>query len=770
MARRLFVAGRLMWTSALGVACQGGPPPAEPPFCAPGALWEDGLCLPASCGAAPWEGAEVAAWVDARSDGDGSEEAPFAHIQDGLDAAAAAGGGLVAVRPGTYAENLALAEEHVGLTLAGRCSAAVVVEASDDAPALAAELPRLGDGAAVSGLTLKGGDFGLEHAQGALAVSDLRVTEARGVGVMVGIWNTSRSATLAVDGLVIEGAKRVHDAGYTNLGMGLIAGEGTGVTGQDLEISAVEAYGLWGVLADVDLEGVTIAGAAGIGVAATSGADLWLDDLAVSEITDDTDVSGAGGIGLYVESSSNLEVTGFDVHDTSWIGVFLDGTYGEVTASLRQGTVQDATFMGLWTYLGTLEMEDVEVGDVASDTHGDGGTTPLGAVVWTGTLKVRGSTFALNGGGLQATHDSVVTLENSRFEPRQGDARNICVQVDDTNLTVSATSFTGCSPGGILAEFSTVALNRVQVTGSGYGVLDDGFYKVYAPIQLDGTQFSAVDTQIFSSTAVGILAENWAQLDLTHVLVSGVADTDASSLGVGITVQSNATLDATDLAVEDIAGVGLFVAAGEATCTSCVFSRAIFAGAALVDAGELSLVDTAIADVAHTGGDGGVGVYVEGQQVGAGSTVRLSVVDSSVEDVELVGVYLSGPGLYEIRDSLVEGGSAARAGSAPSANGVFATDGIEAWTEGGDAGLLLEGDLLRGGEGGALFLHQSTATLRDLSFESVETTVVQTGCEGLEPPEGAEGLEGTDLCPRDYDLPVEPLEWRLYTITSDVEG
>ena len=92
-------------------------------------------CVPQECGLGRWGNLEVdgnTVFVDVQAEegGDGSEQAPFTSIQDGLDAVGKAGGGMVAVAAGTYVENLLLSQDHNGVHLAGRCRELVVTDGS----------------------------------------------------------------------------------------------------------------------------------------------------------------------------------------------------------------------------------------------------------------------------------------------------------------------------------------------------------------------------------------------------------------------------------------------------------------------------------------------------------------------------------------------------------------------------------------------------------------------------------------------------------------
>ncbi len=113
------------------LACQGGPGPAT--ACPDGQIPDGTTCVPEACGTGTWGNLETAddtVYVDvtANAGGDGSKDAPFASIQDGLDAQGR--DGMVAVAAGTYVENLELTKDHSGIHLAGRCRDLVVVDGS----------------------------------------------------------------------------------------------------------------------------------------------------------------------------------------------------------------------------------------------------------------------------------------------------------------------------------------------------------------------------------------------------------------------------------------------------------------------------------------------------------------------------------------------------------------------------------------------------------------------------------------------------------------
>jgi len=81
------------------------------PGCEAGYLLDGDTCVPEACGIGTWGNLEVGpgtVYVDiqAGSGGDGSAEAPYRAIWQGLNAVTEAGGGMVALAAGTYVEGV----------------------------------------------------------------------------------------------------------------------------------------------------------------------------------------------------------------------------------------------------------------------------------------------------------------------------------------------------------------------------------------------------------------------------------------------------------------------------------------------------------------------------------------------------------------------------------------------------------------------------------------------------------------------------------------
>ena len=144
----------------------------SPPECAEGTVADGDVCVPEACGIGTWGDLPVdgdTVYVDGAADpgGDGSEDAPLASIQDGLDLAGSRGGGQVAVAAGSYSEALALDHGHAGVDLAGRCRELVTLDASDVTAHAAIQVAaEAGDEIVLSSLTVTGGAAGADDVTG----------------------------------------------------------------------------------------------------------------------------------------------------------------------------------------------------------------------------------------------------------------------------------------------------------------------------------------------------------------------------------------------------------------------------------------------------------------------------------------------------------------------------------------------------------------------------------------------------------------------------
>jgi hypothetical protein len=167
-----------------------------------------------ACGAGPWGDIPVDAttvYVDtAATGGDGSAGAPFATIQQGIDAAAP--GAIVAIAEGTYAEDLSIANKAVQLW--GRCPELVSVAGSATAAA-AIDIRAGASGTAVRALAVTSGAWGVLVLRSTDVILDgLWVHDAAGPGVDVEQGGGILASNLLVErsvgaGFAISGASAV---------------------------------------------------------------------------------------------------------------------------------------------------------------------------------------------------------------------------------------------------------------------------------------------------------------------------------------------------------------------------------------------------------------------------------------------------------------------------------------------------------------------------------------------------------------------------------
>ena len=342
-------------------------------------LWE---CDPGNCGEGTWGWLPVdmdTIHVDVEADegGDGSVSAPFTSIQDGLDTAAAAGGGMVAVAAGSYLENLMLTDEHDGVLLIGRCADLVEVDGSGGAEDVAAVFSASYTGAghwevtgvAVRnapeiGINLYGGDLSLSYVtvdantkvgialgspDSLLSLAHSLVTDSSadadgnyGYGVLVssgalldavgsviqsnvfaGIVVSDEGSTATLTDVWVDETERPPQA---TVGEGVVVQQGGTVTATRLSINANEGPGLHvttdGVLSctECDLSDNSFAGAV------VQGGSLILDDSAVTDPLIDAEIGG--GVGLFCDDTlgaSSIQVTDCVFYDPAIAAIWIDG-------------------------------------------------------------------------------------------------------------------------------------------------------------------------------------------------------------------------------------------------------------------------------------------------------------------------------------------------------------------------------------------------------------------------------------------------------------
>ena len=261
-------------------------------------------CVPQECGLGRWGNLEVdgeTVYVDANAaeGGDGSEQAPFTSIQDGLDAAGETGGGMVAVAVGTYVENLLLTEEHDGVHLAGRCRDLVVLDASEgeeDESGIMANGFWGDEEWRVSGLEVTGAPYGGIWLQ----IGNLHTTSGRLVeNHLAGFLATRHSSAALLSDVEIRDTQPLPD----------------GTLGRGIQVSGG---------ASLEADGCLVEGNSDVGILVSDeGTSVDLTDVEVRETQPLP--NGTFGLGIQVSGGASLEADGCLVEGNSDVGIYVSG-------------------------------------------------------------------------------------------------------------------------------------------------------------------------------------------------------------------------------------------------------------------------------------------------------------------------------------------------------------------------------------------------------------------------------------------------------------
>ncbi len=749
--------------------------------CGEGYVDDNGECVPEHCGVGTWGDLDVGpdtVYVDAAAQdgGDGSEGAPYTTLQDGFDAAGAAGGGFVAVARGTYAENVLLGDDHQNVTLAGRCLELVTLDASAGGPetqAVFVQVAQMGsDPIAVSGLTITGAtDVGVAVVGGKLELTDVRVVDNAAVGV--GAYN--QRAKVWLERVEIVGTTPDADGHY---GRGITAQWEATVTATDSWIVDNRQYGVY----------------------AADHAVLDFTDVVVANTQPDS--AGDYGWGIYALEASELTMQGGDLTANTDAGLYLsgDGTLGQLTAVAIQGTgvdgdggdghgvivahgaelaatqceIRDHVTGGLLVQdegsLATLT--DCGIGEIAPDDgglHGYGVQVVYGATLVATDCEIDectglGVLAAMEGSTATLTRVDVLRTADSP-SPLTG-AMGLGVQSGGQLLA------TDCrvSDYAIVGAYALGAGSRLELVGTdidGGAPTDDGDRGGGIGAG-DGAELIVTDCAIDQVPVDGILIDGaGTTATLTDVTVSNVQRATTAGVGIGVAVQDHATLDALRLVAEDNEGPGLRgIATATVTCTECTLQRNGFAGVVAQDA-AVALVDCTVTD---NGTDpnvgGGVGIYAEDLLVGP----ELSVSGGTVSGHDYAGLWLLGPnGSYDLDGVVIDDHPGVEV-PAPLAgrllfhgDALYATGGIPPWD--GAAGLRVAGTTMSGCGGPAVFLDGASALLDGNTYGGNALDLLQQDCAGIDPPVGHEEAGTAELCPP-YDDPVQ--EWTFDPFFNDL--
>ena len=578
-----------------------GPTLETDPDCDSGQLDVDGDCVPAACGTGTWgelQTDESTVYVDimAAEGGDGSQAAPFTSIQTGLDAAGAAGGGLVAVAAGSYPETLELGRSHEEVRLVGRCSELVVVDASaGDEGSSGIFVDVKASEVEVSGVTVHGShSVGLLVGSGTVTMQDSQVADSGYVGVVAyqaGLYATSLTmescevvgSTMVGVGAADSGTtvslletsiRDTQPDGYGQLGCGIQVYGGASLVAEVCNIEGNQAAGVIALEADtlVTLRDTTIQGTlpnekgGGYGLEISDGASLVAETCEIAGNSADgvlavgsgatvslrgtcirdtqPNLHGEGGYGVEVRYGANLSAESCLVTGNSSVGIQLEDS-GTV-ATLRGTTIQD-----------TLP-----------DAGGDGGyglQVAGGATLTAEGCEVLGNRAT---GAVVLGSASRATLRETTIEGTLPDEQGVGgygIQVyGGTSLVAEDCDVSGNTAAGILVLGSgtTVELERTVIQGSVPDQVGDGGYGLHVS---NGGRLEAQGCELWGNTAMGLVATALGTtVILRETTIQQTQPDPNEDLGYGIGIDSGAsvTLEACQLSGNTSAAV---VAMGSGT-------------------------------------------------------------------------------------------------------------------------------------------------------------------------------------------------------------
>ena len=474
------------------------------------------------CGAGKWgvhDPSAIDFFVDSSFTGlgDGSKDAPYATIEDGLGRARALGGGTVLVAEGIYTTNISLSTGHDGVALVGRCRQLTRIIADDRSQPVLEFNGDSNSTVTVAGFTLSGGTPGLAVGAGTMELADIDITDSIDAGLLVSggvvngtnVWIRGVVATLSdqggyganvsggtmtiVGGLVqntekagfrVQGSVDLSDMEIASTGNaqqdsspGLqIMSSGTGVcTNCSINSARGQAVNVQGnaTLNSVTIEN-TLAGAfseRAIGVSVSGAGTLTYAG---------GSILGHPGIGLHLWGGGTANLSSVTIRDMSPLndgtlgyGVYIeqgcDATIGNSTITNNIGTGVRVRGVGA-----TATINGGQIGDTIIAPVGGGG---IGLVVREGAQATVAGTQILNNEwmGIEVDNGSVVgTNVNVRANTYLG------IRVTDGSIDLTSGALNDNQPDlvsiggfGLFAQSvnssSTVSLFGVTITNNQLG-------------------------------------------------------------------------------------------------------------------------------------------------------------------------------------------------------------------------------------------------------------------------------------------------------------
>ena len=737
----------------------------EPVDCAEGFVFDGTLpdefletypdrCVPEACGAGPWgdlELDETTVYVDVHhgsdADGDGSDEAPLATIQTGLNTAGN-NGVTVAVAAGTYPEVLSLLSDHDGVHLAGRCPELVVVDASvgtSEDSGLLLNAVMANKEWTVSGLTITGANNGGVWLDG----GNLTMIAVDVIGnTRHGIFGRYAGNTITLDHVNV---RETLPLGNSH-GRGLHIQTSISVEASHCVFEDNAEYGVYVSGATLELNSSRIDNNVEVGLFAIGpGVMVTLDTV---EITGTMPASNGQCRGINMQDDGEFRATSSVIDGNCGMGMYASGeeTLVVFTDTHVTNTVPD---------------------DAQGDARGvnvQGGArfeATGGTIAGNGSLGVF-STVA----GTEVVLDGV-EISGNGFDGRSTGGWGIEVHGDSTFEATSCTITDNNTLGLLVTGENTLAI----LTGgevSDTQRLEDGTGGWGIQVS-NGARLEATSTEVLGVAEIGIIGYDFnTELILDSVEIRDTRRGYPMEVAVGLVAQGGAVVDAQNCTVTGDQGIGLLAAAyGDLRCSQCELTANSFAGAVVWALGILDLPGSTISGTVPDGGaGGGIGVYAADHE----GPATLFLDNTTIEDNPLCAVWIDGHGSYSITNSTITGGQGLERSYPDGSTEVYHGDGIVAingtqlWDADASTGLLIDNNAIAGAYRTAILLDTSTATITSTNaFATNPTDLIWQRCDGTTEPDDLANVPVVDHCPvTNHDVMALVLE--LYVGDGIVEG
>ncbi len=783
-------------------ACSPHPsrePAPDAAVCAEGEALDGETCVPEACGIGTWgtlpvDGSAVYVDIAAAEGGDGSEAAPFASIQAGVDLAGDRGGGLVAVAAGTYVDPISMGGAHDGVTLAGRCRELVTVDRTGggDVPGIEVSGSRKPPSIGIEGLTVIGSEYsGLWLQRAVVSVTRTDLHDNSIVGVV------ATEAEVTLDDVGVYGSKPDR---HGDFGQGIQAVDASTltVTGSTLQGNSDTGVVTSGTGATVDLVDTAILdtlplsdGTGGVGLWAEYGAAITatrctvqgnsdagvmaLDagttvDIVDSRVLDTLPLpDGTAEGGVVVRYGAALALTGSTIERSTMVGLYVSSA--GTTVDVVDSQILDATLEGTGLFGRGIEVNDGAALTLTACTirgNPDTGIYATGAgtfvdLVDTEILDATGLDDGTRGSGIEIASGASLSATRCTIDGNAGlgllaDGAGTTVGLVDTDVSNSGADGIDVQGGASLAatgctverntEFGMLVLDTgTAVDLVATEVLDTSPDPVIGHgrgIEVQGAALTATDCTIRGNTQMGVFAATEeANVELVDSRVLETRRNRDTGFAIGVAADYGCQVSLRRTEIADTDGPGIYVLGGaRIEFDQGSLTGNTFAGALVLN-GSVSFTATTITDtVPDDEWGGGFGIYTHDYQ----GPAAVTLLDSTIGPHAYAAVWLDDPGTYDIERNALSGSPGVASGSHTlHGNALFAENGVTAWN--GRSGLLLADNTFSGSAEISVLLDGSSATLSGNTWSDNGTDVRQQACDG------PDGIVGPDESGVDDDVP-----------------